>query len=227
MPYPISHIKKCIFVHTPKCAGSSMHKAIGKNAGDWENHSGHWSVAAIYNRWGKQYPLDEYFKFTFVRNPWGRIASAYFNALKSPTQWKGWMLGFPVSGGYPVPTFKQFIEKLYSRVDEISSLIEVSHRERGYAHWEELPNNIHYCPMLSFLTKDGKCDMDFIGRFENLSEDWKYVSNIIGAPSSLEHQRKNFCEGYSSNYKDYYDDDTMNMVGELYKQDIEYFNYSF
>jgi hypothetical protein len=81
--------------------------------------------------------------------------------------------------------------------------------------------------MLAFLTRDGKCDVDFIGRFENLLEDWKYVSNIIGAPSELGHHRKNFCEGYSSNYKDYYDDDTVSMVGELYKQDIEYFNYSF
>ena len=116
---------------------------------------------------------------------------------------------------------------LYSRVDEVNSLTEMPRRLRGYPIFEDIPNSVHYLPMLSFLTRDNKCEIDFIGRFENLLEDWKHVSNIIGAPSELGHYRKNSCEGCSSNYKDYYDDDTINMVGELYKQDIEYFNYSF
>ena len=73
----INHKYKCIFIHIPRCAGSSVELAI--DGRDWWNvdisqkHMTAESCKKLY----KDY-WDEYFKFSFVRNPWSMEVSWYY-----------------------------------------------------------------------------------------------------------------------------------------------------
>lgn len=90
---PVCYEHKFIFVHIPKCAGTSVRKAL-KSAGvrlDFEGpvRPEHQVRYAIDEKWLHHLPApalkrilpenvwEEFFKFTFVRNPWDRLVSKY------------------------------------------------------------------------------------------------------------------------------------------------------
>jgi len=99
----ISHKHKCIFIHIPKNAGSSVEKAFGFSDVYHQGTSRHSPVWQLLGFWServnrKEYPLDknslwednkdyhnqayathfdEYHKFAIVRNPWDRLVSTW------------------------------------------------------------------------------------------------------------------------------------------------------
>ena len=79
----ISTRHRCIFVHIPKTAGTSVEAALGWFTEYTRGAQDHRSIRKLR----EAITPDEfctYFKFTFVRNPWDRVVSWYKNALEDP-----------------------------------------------------------------------------------------------------------------------------------------------
>jgi hypothetical protein len=72
--------------------------------------------------------------------------------------------------------------------------------------------------------RKGVMVMDFVGKFENLHEDWKTVCHRIGIPHQ-ELPRKNITT--HKRYQDYYDNETQQMVRKHWAREIDLFSYSF
>ena len=63
--------KKCIFFHIPKTAGISVSTALFGNV-KW----GHRNVAFYKSHFGEKF-FNSLYKFSFVRNPYDRLYSAF------------------------------------------------------------------------------------------------------------------------------------------------------
>ena len=79
-------------------------------------------------------------------------------------------------------------------------------------------------PQWNWITdKDGTVLVDFIGRFENLQQDFNTVCLQIGKRVILPHRNKS----KRSDYRTYYHDASIEIIGQWFKDDIEPFGYAF
>ncbi|MEW8045242.1 MAG: sulfotransferase, partial [Candidatus Thiodiazotropha sp.] len=73
---------------------------------------------------------------------------------------------------------------------------------------------------------EGKVLVDFIGHYENLSDDFNTITQRIGAPNlKLPHKRK--AMDRKKDYRSYYSDEMAALVGDHFRKDIEGLGYSF
>ncbi|HTA65960.1 MAG TPA: sulfotransferase family 2 domain-containing protein, partial [Xanthomonadaceae bacterium] len=71
---------------------------------------------------------------------------------------------------------------------------------------------------------DGRLMVDFIGRVERLQADCDRICARIGIPGG-ELGRSN--ESSHRDYREYYDDELIALVSEMYRSDLELFDYAF
>lgn len=233
----ISHQHRCIFVHVPKVAGQSVELYFLQDLGiDWKDRAplllrpnddpkmGPPYLAHLrlneYVELGyiDQRSFDQYFKFTLVRDPWSRVHSFY--------KYEGFNQRY---------SFKSFVTRV------LPKLI----RQKAWFYGPQYPY---------VYDANGQTSIDFIGRFENISEDFAKVCTRLNLedhklPYRNKSQgkrrwgRKRFLYHLamwpinafplvgdrirSSHYRDYYDDELVQRVAELYAQDVEAFSYQY
>ena len=152
---------------------------------------------------------DGYFKFAFVRNPWDRLVSCYLQKL-GPGRRRRAPLGRTQSG------------------DKLREGMHFSEFATAVCEIPDTEANPHF--RSQHIVLYGGTDSllpDFIGRFENLQEDFARVTAKIGAPDlKLPHLTPSLSRDNRS-YRDFYDERLAKMVNERYQRDIELFDYSF
>jgi len=226
---------KCVFIHIPKNAGQSIEHVFLKLMGlNWKKRA---SLLLRYNdkpelgpprlahlkaheyvlyNYMTQEQFDIYFKFSVVRNPWDRAISMYkYFGYATKCDFKSFLKG-------------AFLKEKWTK-----------------KYWFVGPQN-------EFIyDTDGKRNVNFIAKFENLEDDFRYVCQQIGLPNiKVPHinssekkteksgsKMKDFVKYFLQNksrsfpqfkrYQDYYDNESREMVAELYKADIEIFGYQF
>lgn len=164
---------KAIFIHIPKCAGSSIENKFGKDKNSEADHSRildlitispmhlpeillkNTSDLEVFKRavgsiikpsviYKKDF--NNYYKFTFVRNPWSRVVSFYH--------------------------FITVIRKNYATIENISPLISFDNFVVNHLNIWDLK------PQYWWLTNGRDISsLDFIGKFENLQPDFEHIVN--------------------------------------------------
>ncbi len=208
----VDHDRKFIFIHIPKCAGTSMESV------SWCRGQGHSTIRDFYIRSrskNKSFNFKEYYKWCFVRNPWERAFSAWDFHIKLKQR--------------GIDTFEKFINILHKEKHKITNLPHVSWSsvsERTKINGFKDIQRIHFFPMLSLLKIDNKIQMDFIGKYENIEKDWIKIRDTVAPDQDKTlphfHNRKDPLP-----YASHYTPTLRDKVGEIYQEDIEYFGYKF
>ena len=135
---------------------------------------------------------NNYFKFSFVRNPWSRAFSWYQNVMRDETHKKNLNIIKDLS-------FDDFLFKFCGK---------------GMLR-----------PQMSWLQDfQGDIKLDFIGKFENINNDFEYVCRRLEINyKKLEHKNV----GSKLNYRDFYNSYTKKLVKDIYDYEIDYFKYTF
>lgn len=187
---------KTVFIHIPKTAGISLIKAIYDDV----NLEGHRSFF-FYNI-ALNMKSEKYFCFSFVRNPFDRLYSAYMFLKKGGMNHIDRLL------------YKTYLSKFNDFEDFVLN---------------GLDNNIifkiiHFIPQHEFLCdRRGNVMVDFIGRFENLEDDVRFLSDKFKKDIRLEHYNSNL----KKDYKEVYTAKMVSKVKTIYYKDLKFFNYKF
>ena len=181
---------KFIFVRVPKTGTTSMIGCLPNLKWDlagWVGDVNHIPLWFYKEKLPKDI-YDNYFKFSFVRNPYDRAVSSY------------------------IYTRNWFNQNDPDKFDD--------GRLYDFKSWlNNLGSDHKYGLQYNFVQ-----DCDFIGKFENLQEDFNIVCNKIGVPyQKLPHKNKS----NRKHYREYYDDEIRSIVAKKYAKDIETFGYEF
>jgi chondroitin 4-sulfotransferase 11 len=135
------------------------------------------------------------FKFTCVRNPLDRLYSFYAFRVKNGR----------IKNESHLVSFKKWV---FYELEERDPLSKKRFNLLPQSDWLiDLQNEIR---------------LDFIGRFENVKEDFDRLGRIIPSQKKLSHLNKSPRE---QNYKQHYDAELKAFVMEYYQIDIENFKY--
>jgi chondroitin 4-sulfotransferase 11 len=152
-----------------------------------------------------QEKLKNYFKFVFVRNPFDRLVSCYFNKILMTKNWDG------TKRTPENDIHKKMIQDNISFTDFVRKITTLHWKTD--AHWDLQSDRL---PNIN--------EFDFVGRYENLQKDFDYVCKQIklkqyNLPSILKTNHKH--------YSYYYTNETIKIVEEKYKKDLDLFNYMY
>ena len=143
-----------------------------------------------------------YFKFTFVRNPWDRLVSAY-EFLR-------------------VGVGKDEYDKPLS--DKVQSLGDF----RSFVDWISNTNaseGMHFWPQSNYVRTDkSEMGMDFVGHFETIDQDVAHVAGRLGVTAALPHLNSSPSR---RPYEEYFDAKTAELIGTVYQRDVDLFGYDF
>ena len=209
----ISHDKKCIFIHIPKCGGTSVEDVIWpKEQGRTEEDLWMGFVSRFENKYqtgGLQHLLAwqvreevgldvfrTYYKFAFVRNPWDRVVSQFAYMQQRPDL-------MDYLGMNSETEFKSYLELI------------------------RLKEHVQWMPQVQFLLDhDGSLLVDRIGRLESFNEDCAQIFDALGLaldqlPGHVNRSKRQAFQYY------YSDSEAVEIVANIFADDISFLGYEF
>ncbi len=197
--YIVNHSLKYVWYVNPKVASRTLSHQLNLKFPETYKDKKECEVVET-NKYLPYEKYYDYFKFTFVRNPYDRLLSTFLDKTKKVigTPWE--IQYFAQFKDY---TFEQFVGHLYENVNLSNNDV-----------------NRHLRTQMS-LSNDAN-DLNFIGKLENLETDLNLLNNILGTHmKSIESKNKTNHDHYSSHYTNA----MKKMVYEMYFEDFNFFNY--
>lgn len=183
------YLRDLVFVHINKTGGSSIERALALPF----QHLTALELRDLLGerRWSRR------FKFTFVRDPWDKVASHYHFRVKTN------QTGLRTR---PIP-FPEWVVRAYGERDPV--LYDDPKMFMPQYRW--------------ICAEDGRSLVDFIGRFEHLREDFREVCRRIGVKAELPHLKKSA----DRSYRLLYTPEARQVVAQRFAGDLERFGYTF
>jgi len=183
----ISHKYKFIFIHIQKTAGTSISSVLDSYCEESYPLMKHASAVKIQEKFGSDV-WSEYFKFSFIRNPYERLLSWYNMIDKSR------------GNSNPNPFHAQIQKNIHSFGDFIM-------QKKDFINDSKLPRQ--RITQFQKISNNGEVIIDFVGRYENINKDFSHICRKLNIPeielpiiNKFDHQ----------NYINYY---TKEMVDEV------------
>lgn len=200
----VSYKYKCVYVHIPKTAGTSLekylclaedepvdkHRQFLPGCGDGRQHLFLDEVLSHPDFSGSR---GDFFCFSVVRNPWDWFLSLV----------RYWMRrGCLVSESSDLKA-------------NFFNLLKLDHID-----------NHRLCSQTRYLSCGGKIGVDHVCRFEHLDKDFEEVRRALGLPCDPPLPKLNSA-GDRLCYTDVYDSEMIEAVEKRYGEDIKTFGYKF
>lgn len=213
----ISHKYKFIWIGIPKVATRSFIDALIKNP---KHDYGCEQFKLTLEELAEFVNLEDYFVFSFVRNPWARIVSCYLNKIDNPSDEIKEVIISKYRGISANMSFESFVDFL--------AIHKNGNDEKGNQHWVS---------QVSLLeNKKGKMITNQIFKLEDLDGALNELSTILEMPK-IEipvlntfqgwQNKKNANSQHKGKYKKMYNESTRDKISKRYAKDVELFNYQF
>jgi hypothetical protein len=195
----VCHIRKIIFIHIPKTAGSSIEHLL-RDEGRFEldfigvrngRSTHHYMGIELKMILKELYPT--YYKFSFVRNPYDRLISEYF-----------WCRINNVGHKFN-KTFDEFL-------DYVEDVI------KNKKFFKPIEND-HFIPQYSFLFFNNKLLVNNIFKYEDIETVVPLIKKRLKIKTELQHLNK------SKKNEITLTQEQKDRVYNLYKIDFQTFNY--
>ena len=218
----ISHKYKAVFVHIPKTAGMSVEQVfIDAHGLNWfsrealilgANPHPTMGPERISHLYAEEYvglgylekeKFDQYYKFSFVRNPWDRLVSQYYYR-KFDLQM----------------SFTKFVDYAFSISENRSDFAR--HIVAQYQYLFDSSGNL----LVDFVGRYENIRNDFIVVSDNLSLSAKELPKV-NMYGDQRWRRLLRLKKKRPGYHSHYNDELRDRVGEFYALDVEHFGYEF
>jgi len=138
---------------------------------------------------------NNYYKFAIVRNPYDRLVSCYYDKI----------LAGGIDFGENINSFNKFAEKICSIPDKRS--------------------NMHFKSQCQFLcNRKGNLLMDYVGKFENIEQEYSRICSVIGVQNPPDLVKKNKSDKF--NYRKKNGDERISLMAmKRYRKDCALFGY--
>ncbi|ERJ17538.1 Sulfotransferase domain containing protein [Salinisphaera shabanensis E1L3A] len=224
----ISKEWRTIFIHVPKCGGTSIEKALGyHDSFDARGKQDHRAVRVLERpvpitdllssteniTLGVRRVLNPILKNENPRNRETVSAEEFKSFFKFTIVRNPWARA--VSWYRNVCADPEHLKQL-----KISGDIRFEEFLRRFAGSGGLRTQLYWLKDFK-----GRIGVDYIGRFEKLAEEFSYIKKELGLPEEVTLPHELRSKGFD--YRDYYDDASRRFVAEYYRDEIELFDYQF
>ena len=204
----ISHKNKFIFLSNPKTGSTTVREILdpysdikSSNKKPFVHHIEAVQLKNIFIKNGWNW--DEYYKFTFIRNPYEKYVSQYFFSA-------------------PDNNFKRQFDKGYNKKKAFS----VSFKEwlKYHDNMKILPVGIRDIKQFAF-DNNGNMLVNKIIKLEEINTELPKILNKL----NINHNKiiKKINTTNHKNYRQYYDEECIKIVQKYMSNDIEIGNYEF
>ncbi len=212
LEYIILPNERLIYLVISKSACTSIKITLGKKYNIFSKSENGLDIHSNPN-WIRKFrqinkEFKDYYKFTFVRNPFERLVSCYNDKViyeeKNKEKKKYYFKDYPYLIK-PNISFQEFIDIIIKIPDFLSDR--------------------HFRSQSSSIFSNKRININFIGKVENIKKDWENISKKFNFDSKIVHENKSLFNKKENYYFQYYNKIIAQKVYKRYKKDIKHFNY--